>query len=356
MPVGWEKQPTDLKRGEAAGGRFGGRVPEQFAPAAERVEPDEPAEDGAAEPDRTDMFSPRVPRRSLEDLVVADAARRRIETSLNRIRFHEVLYGEWNLRKVDPRGSFVALNLYGPPGTGKTFCAEAIAHRLGRTFIDISYAEIESKYVGEPAKNIVAAFRKARATNSVIFFDEADSILGKRLTSVTQSADHGVNVTRAVMLKQLDEFDGIVIFATNLARNYDQAFVRRILAHIELELPDEPTRVKLWEYLLPREVPVAEDVNAAWLAGESAGLAGGDILNAVVEAAAAAVARPTDVRRVLRSDLAAAIEGVRVAKRKIGSAEPEVEETVTVQDKSELPPDVRERFEAVTSGRADDPK
>lgn len=348
MPVGWEKQSSDSHERARDARRFGTRA-EEVIPIVGRDAPEWPAEDDAPEPDRMDMFTPRLPRRSLEDLVVTDAVRKRIETSLNRIRYHKVLYDEWNLRKVDPRGSYVALNLFGPPGTGKTFCAEAIAHRLSRMLIDISYAEIESKYVGDPAKNIVAAFKKARATNSVIFFDEADSILGKRLTSVTQSADHGVNVTRAVMLKQLDEFDGIVIFATNLARNYDQAFVRRILAHIELEMPDEPTRVKLWEYLLPREVPVGEDVDAAWLARESEGLAGGDILNVVIEAAASAVEKSGDARRVLRSDLAAAIHGVRVAKRKIGSPESDEESTTTAQDKSELPPDVRERYERAVS-------
>lgn len=344
MPVGWEKQSSELKARAEGARRFGARV-DEVPPHFGHGPTGGSAEDEPPEPDREDMFTPRVPRRSLEDLVVTDAVRKRIETSLNRIRYHKVLYVEWNLMKVDPRGSYVAINLFGPPGTGKTFCAEAIANRLGRTLIDISYAEIESKYVGDPAKNIVAAFRKARETNSVIFFDEADSILGKRLTSVTQSADHGVNVTRAVMLKQLDEFDGIVIFATNLARNYDQAFVRRILAHIELEMPDEPTRVKLWQYLLPREVPVGEGVDAAWLARESAGLAGGDILNAVIEAASAAVERLGDARRVRRADLAAAISGVRVAKKKIGSPVPDEESTVTVQDKSELPPDVRERYE-----------
>ena len=203
--------------------------------------------------------------------------------------------------------------MFGLPGTGKTFCAEAIADYLGKKIIKVNYAEIESKYVGETPKNITAAFKKAKETKSVLFFDEADSILGKRLTNVTQSADHGVNVSRSVMLLQLDNFDGEVIFASNLAKNYDGAFVRRILAHIEFELPDRECRVKLWNYLLAKEIPTAEDVNLEWLADESNGLSGGDILNVVIAAASRAVQRTGNSQKVLRSDLAEEIHWVRVA-------------------------------------------
>ncbi len=214
---------------------------------------------------RMETFVPKKPIRRLEDLIVSSTIRSRLETALNRIRYHDKLYQEWNLQKIDPYGRRVAINFFGPPGTGKTFCAEAIAHHLNKTIITVNYAEIESKYVGETPKNITAVFKKAQETDSVLFFDEADSILGKRLTSVTQSADHGVNVSRSVMLLQLDGFNGIVVFASNLPENYDGAFVRRILAHIEFELPDRECRVKLWKYLLPSEVPRAEDVDFDWL-------------------------------------------------------------------------------------------
>jgi SpoVK/Ycf46/Vps4 family AAA+-type ATPase len=286
MPVGWERQTS----------RHAAPQRDPAAPA------DTPAAREAPEMGRLEMFVPEVPRRGLGDLVVPDAVRARIETALSRVRHHHVLYHEWNLKRVDPRAR-VAINLYGPPGTGKSFCAEAIAHHLERPIIRVNYAEIESKYVGETPKNITAAFRKARETDSVLFFDEADSILGKRLTHVTQSADHGVNVSRSVMLLQLDQFDGVVLFATNLARNYDGAFMRRILAHVEFVLSDLECRSRLWRQLMPAELPVAADVRPEGLAAQSAGLSGGDILNVVLAAASRAVQRQGEGRRVLRPDV-----------------------------------------------------
>lgn len=268
---------------------------------------------------RMEMFVPETPTRSIDDLILPPNVRNRIETVLNRIRYHEVLYLEWNLKKIDPLGCRVAINMYGLPGTGKTFSAEAIAHYLSKPIIKVNYAEIESKYVGETPKNITAAFKKAKETGAVLFFDEADSILGKRLTSVTQSADHGVNVSRSVMLLELDKFDGVVIFATNLPGNYDSAFVRRILAHIEFELPDRASLERLWNYLLPVEVPIASDINSAWLALESEGLAGGDILNVVKLSASEAVARTGNERLVRQSDILEAIAQVRSSKEKVGS-------------------------------------
>lgn len=100
------------------------------------------------------------------------------------------------------------------------------------------------------------------------------------------------------MLLQLDKFDGVVIFATNLAKNYDGAFVRRILANIELELPDKECRIKQWKYLLLKEVAITKDINLEWLANEPEKLAGGEILNVVIAAASRAVMREGKAQKV----------------------------------------------------------
>ncbi|HZZ85376.1 MAG TPA: ATP-binding protein [Anaeromyxobacteraceae bacterium] len=311
------------------------------APAA----PQTPAND-SPELQRMEQFQPEAPRRRLEDLVVPAAVRSRIEAALAAIVHRRALYEEWGLDQVDPGGGKVAVNLWGPPGTGKSFCAEAIAAHLGKQLLKVNYAEIESKYVGDTPKNIKAAFARARETGAVLFFDEADSILGKRLTSVTQSADHGVNVSRSVMLLELDAFDGVVLFATNLAQNYDGAFVRRIRAHVEFELPDRDCRRRLWEFMLPESLPRAEDVDPEWLAGSSEALSGGDFVNVVVGAASRAVQREGEARRVTRADLELELENVRRAKRHVG-AEPGAVRVVEERelDPADVPEDVREAFE-----------
>jgi len=300
---------------------------------------------------RLETFVPQMPHRDLEDIILSPQVMARIEGALNRIRFHDKLYDDWNLKKIDPSGRRVAINFFGPPGTGKTFCAEAIAKHLGKQIISVNYAEIESKYVGETPKNITAAFQKAQETDSVIFFDEADSILGKRLTSVTQSADHGVNVSRSVMLLQLDKFDGVVIFASNLPENYDGAFVRRILAHIQFELPDDDCLIRLWQTLLPAEVPRKAEVTAEWLAKLSIGLAGGDILNVVKLAASRAVSRPPETCIVCREDIQSAVAQVRAGKERVGissriNSPPAIKETVVSPD--DLSPEIQARYAEAT--------
>ena len=273
--------------------------------------------------DRTTLFEVKVPQRSLSNLIVPDHTSTQIQALIAKIHNRDILYEEWGLKEIDPHGNRTAINLYGPPGTGKSFCAEAIAKELGEGFIKVNYAEIESKYVGETPKNIVAAFRKAKQSGSILFFDEADSILGKRLTNVTQSADHGVNVSRSVMLLELDTFEGVVIFATNLASNYDEAFVRRILGHVEMPLPDLESRRKLWKYLIPSRMPTTpeqlDDEAYQSLAKKSDGLSGGDILNTVVTAATYAVQRPAPKRSVTIQDLFSSMEIIRKAKDEIGT-------------------------------------
>jgi ATP-dependent 26S proteasome regulatory subunit len=271
---------------------------------------------------RMGLFEIEAPRRRLAELIVSESTRLQIRGLLTKIRHHHLLYEDFGLQEVDPSGGRTAINLYGPPGTGKTLAAEAIASELGMGIIRVNYAEIELKYVGETPKNIKAAFQKAREGNALLFFDEADSILGKRLTNIRQSTDHAVNVSRSVMLLELDAFAGVAVFATNLASNYDSAFVRRILGHIEMLLPDAAARERLWRAHIPARMPV-ELNQADWtqLTVATEGLAGGDILNCVVNAAARAIEREGPGCRIRIEDFMAAINASQCAKREVGAGE-----------------------------------
>jgi SpoVK/Ycf46/Vps4 family AAA+-type ATPase len=281
-------------------------------------------------------FAAEPARRSLDDLIVPEDVRSRIESALSLIQHHETLFVTWNLAKIDPYRRGVAINLYGPAGTGKSLCAEAIAHQIGRPFINVNYAEIESRYVGQTPKNIESAFRAAREQDAVLIFDEADAMLGSRLSQVTQSADHAVNVSRTTMLRQLDRFDGIVVFTSNFPENYDAAFVRRILTHVRFELPDLDTRRRLWGHMLPAELPQAGDIDIGVVAEDSEGLAGGDLVNVVVRAATVAVNRAPKHRAVRLEDLRSEIRSVRLAKAQVGKS-PKAQ-VVTLKSVSDVSP------------------
>jgi len=307
----------------------GGAIPSRPGATTTQEKAAEPAEPPP-------QFIARKPLRALDDLIVSDAVRARIDLALKQLTHHHALYHEWNLKKIDPYRSGTALNFYGAPGTGKSLAAEAIAAQLSRTFIDVNYAEIESRYVGDTPKNIVRCFEQAAASNAVLVFNEADSILGSRLSNVTQSADHSVNVSRAVMLSQLDAFDGLVVFTTNFPRNYDAAFVRRILVHVEFDLPDEPTRERLWTHLIPEEMLREQGFSMAVLAAASAGLAGGDILNAVKAAGAEAISRPQPRRHLSMDDVRGEIAAIRRAKAEVGKQSPDVR-VVAVDEVDRVP-------------------
>ncbi len=269
---------------------------------------------------RQDMFVVETPQRQLKDLILPDETMQQIKSLLTKIIYHHVLYEDFGLSEIDPYGGRTAINLYGPPGTGKSFAAEAVAHELNMGIIRVNYAEVESKYVGETAKNIKAAFQAAKETKALLFFDEADSILGKRLSNVRQSTDHAVNISRSVMLLELDRFSGVTVFATNLAANYDTAFIRRILGHIEMPLPDAERRNKLWHFHVPNRLPIRlSDDDWERLILESEGLSGGDILNIVINAASSALEREGPTCVVSLSDFLMAIQASKSAKKNIGA-------------------------------------
>jgi SpoVK/Ycf46/Vps4 family AAA+-type ATPase len=189
-------------------------------------------------------------------------------------------------------GLGLTFNFAGPPGTGKTICAEAVANAVGKKLLMVDYAEAESMWVGETPKNIAAIFRRAVEQNAVLLFDEADSIATRRSVAGTSPYDREMNLAVNVLLRELEAFNGIVIFATNLASNFDPAFERRIRTHVLFEMPGLEERTQIWQLQIhPQKTPLAGDVDFRKLAEQYA-VAGGDIKNAVIKAAAAAASEP----------------------------------------------------------------
>lgn len=264
----------------------------------------------------------RTPRITLEnDVVLSAETRRMFEEAIGAMRHHKTIYSDWGFGAVDPMGCNMVLNFYGPPGTGKTLAAEALAGTLKRQYLHIGISELESKYVGETAKNISAAFRAAAADCALLFFDEADTLLGARLSSVTQGIDNEINAMRSTLLIELERFDGIVVFATNFAKNYDNAFVSRIRYHIEFKLPDFEGRKQLWRRLLVPGVPLTEDRDTIIerCAAASDGLSGREILTVLRTAFPRAIVDCPTEPRVQWGHFETAIVDVRAANRNVGS-------------------------------------
>ena len=257
-----------------------------------------------------------TPERTLADVVLPAQTRRTLEQALAQVRNHTLIYRNWGLGERHTTGRGLTFNFAGPPGTGKTICAEAVAHAVGMKLLVVDYAEAESMWVGETSKNIAGIFRAAAEQNAVLFFDEADAIATRRSTGGTLPYDREMNLTVNVLLRELEAFNGIVIFATNLAANFDPAFERRIRTHVLFEMPGPENRVQIWQLQIhPRKTPLASDVDFKQLA-ERYAVSGGDIKNAVLKAASAAAAEagPDAAKRIGQQHFESAMEEVISAK------------------------------------------
>ncbi len=257
-----------------------------------------------------------TPMHTLADVVLPPQTRSALDQALAQVRNHNLIFNRWGLGERHALGRGLAFNFAGPPGTGKTICAEAIAHELGMRLLLVDYAEAESMWMGETPKNIAATFRAALEQNAVLFFDEADAIATRRSAGAIVPYDRESNLTTNVLLRELEAFNGIVIFATNLAANFDPAFERRIRHHVLFEMPGVEERTRIWELQVhPRKTPLGPDVDFRRLA-ERYEVNGGDIKNAVIKAAAAAAAEsgPELGKRISQHHFARAVEEVISAK------------------------------------------
>jgi SpoVK/Ycf46/Vps4 family AAA+-type ATPase len=239
-----------------------------------------------------------VPRRTFEDVILPPATRRALDQALVQVTSYDLIFNRWGLGERHPTGLALAFNFAGPSGTGKTICAEAVAHALGRRLLIVRYAEVESMWMGETPKNVAAVFRLAREQNAVLLFDEADAIASRRSASVEHSFQRETNTVVSVLLQELEVFNGVVIFATNMAANFDPAFERRLRTHVLFEMPGATEREQIWRVQMhPDRTPLAGDVDFRALA-ESYEASGGDIRNAVLKAAMAAASEPgSDIQK-----------------------------------------------------------
>lgn len=278
--------------------------------AIRRIKKKRLSADGDALLASTRQFTARPPLHSYKQLIVSKSVREDLLMALDIIRSEKKIFEEWGLSSIEPFPC-TALNFHGLPGTGKTLAAHAIADYLGLPIIVANYGEINGRFVGDAARNVNAIFRIAARENAVLFIDEADALLARRLSNVTISGDMEINSLSNQMLISLENFRGVVIFATNMLQSYDKAFETRV-RHIHFPLPDEECRRQIWEVHLPASLPRAMDVDPATLAKQVDEVCGRDIKNAVVEAAARANREGRS--QIELHDLVAAIKRIKSAR------------------------------------------
>jgi MoxR-like ATPase len=222
------------------------------------------------------------------DLVLPAATLNRLHEVASAVANRGLVQRQWGMGRLSLSPDGLAVLFQGASGTGKTMAASAIAGELGLDLYRIELAGVVSKYIGETEKNIDRIFRSARRCNAILLFDEADALFGKR-SEVKDAHDRYANLEVAYLLQRIEEHDGPVILATNLAKNIDQAFARRLHYIVEFPRPNQPARASLWRQMLAPPLPCSDDIDPDQLAAAFE-LTGGEIRKIALEAAFMAAA------------------------------------------------------------------
>jgi len=216
------------------------------------------------------------------DIVLPADKLRQLREVCNAAEYRSIVYDEWGFDNKLSLGKGLSLLFAGPSGTGKTMAAEILARELGLDLYKIDLSTVISKYIGETEKNLSRIFTEAATSNAVLFFDEADALFGKR-SEVRDSHDRYANIEINYLLQRMEEYEGTVILATNLRKNMDDAFVRRIQFTIEFPFPNFDQRLAIWQRVWPVRTP-REDLDIDFMARRFE-IAGGNIRNIALSAA-----------------------------------------------------------------------
>jgi AAA+ superfamily predicted ATPase len=237
-----------------------------------------------------------VPRYRWSDIVLPEDRFAQLRELCNHVKYRDRVYGDWGFGRKLALGKGLMVLFAGPSGTGKTMAADVVAGELGLELYRIDLSSVVSKYIGETEKNLGRIFDEAETSNAILFFDEADALFGKR-SEVKDAHDRYANIEVGYLLQRMEAHEGIAILATNLRKNMDEAFVRRLHFTLELPFPDAEARRRIWEGIWPADTPLEDGLDLAGLARRFE-LTGGNIRNVALAAAFLAADDPEASGRV----------------------------------------------------------
>jgi len=223
------------------------------------------------------------PKYTWGDIILPPDQKAQLREMCYYLKYRPLVYGEWGFERKLSLGKGLNALFSGPSGTGKTMAAEIMANELQLDLYKIDLSQVVSKYIGETEKNLNQIFTEAQTSNAILFFDEADALFGKR-SEVKDAHDRYANIEIGYLLQKMEEYEGITILATNLRKNMDEAFVRRLRFSVEFPFPDRDDRRRIWEITFPPEAPRGEDIDFDYLAKQFK-ITGGNIKNIVLCAA-----------------------------------------------------------------------
>lgn len=209
-------------------------------------------------------LSPKFPAKQLgtsmewDDLVIKKETREQLTDLENWLSFSDKLKQHPNLGKRAKKGYRTLF--YGPPGTGKTLTASLLGKSANRPVFRIDLSLLVSKYIGETEKNLAGVFKRAEHKNWILFFDEADALFSKRVDTES-SNDRFANQEVAYLLQRIEDYNGMVILATNLKQNLDEAFLRRFQSLVHFPKPGKIERGQLWQRTVPKDLPLAAEIS-----------------------------------------------------------------------------------------------
>jgi SpoVK/Ycf46/Vps4 family AAA+-type ATPase len=248
----------------------------------------------------------------LDDIVLPLESKNLLTEILQYVENQNHVFYKWGFQEKMGLSKGINVLFTGESGTGKTMAAQILANHLNMDIYKIDLSMLVSKFIGETEQNINKIFEEAKSSNSIIFFDEADAIFGKR-TEISHSHDRYSNIEVDYLLQKLEEHDEIVILASNLKQNIDEAFTRRMQFIINFSFPTEKERLEIWKNVFPEPYPYIDKENCDFdFLAKNFKISGAMIKNIALSAAFMAASDPTqstsESKRILMRHIVLAIK------------------------------------------------
>ena len=268
---------------------------------------------GIQSSNRLPRYSKKIsPHYTWDDLVLSDDKYRHLKEVCHTLKNKHIVYFKWEFDKKLALGRGINILFTGPSGTGKTMTAEVIAADLGLDLNKIDLSSVVSKYIGETEKNLSRIFEETDSGNTILFFDEADALFGKR-SEVKDAHDRYANIEINYLLQKMEEHESVIILSSNFGKNIDDAFLRRMQFTVEFPFPGQKYREMIWRKIYPAKTPLSDELNFKFLA-KKIDVSGGNIKNIALASAFLAAEEGSEIK------MQHILNAVRREYQKIGKA------------------------------------
>lgn len=251
-----------------------------------------------------DIIDIQKPKYNLEEVVLNENLKHSVSRILAISKNKSKIVNDLKIQNSLKSGNAILCNFHGEIGSGKSCVIHAIANEINKNVAILNYNRLESIQIHNIPRVIKSVFEIAKRQNAILVIQEADRLIKERDVNCSEYNDHIINTVKSCIKSEIENFDSMLFFTSNIKEKVDRYFSRLFFINVEFENPDYYEREQLWKLYIGSELKLSPILDQKTLAQKYDDVTRADIRDILFIAAAIALEENRDILYEIDFDLA----------------------------------------------------